>query len=60
LDLGWHPEEARVPFFHLVLPLKLTLSLDGGCGFSKVALKLKSAFAFDKHFEQFEGIGRLP
>jgi len=23
-------------------------------------LKLKSAFAFDKHFEQFEGIGRLP
>jgi predicted nucleic acid-binding protein len=24
------------------------------------SLKLKSAFAFDKHFEQFEGIGRLP
>jgi predicted nucleic acid-binding protein len=23
-------------------------------------LKLKRAFAFDKHFEQFEGIGRLP
>lgn len=24
------------------------------------SLKLKGAFAFDKHFEQFEGIGRLP
>jgi predicted nucleic acid-binding protein len=24
------------------------------------SLKLKSAFAFDKHFKQFEGIGRLP
>jgi predicted nucleic acid-binding protein len=24
------------------------------------SLELKSAFAFDKHFEQFEGIGRLP
>jgi hypothetical protein len=24
------------------------------------ALKLKKAFAFDKHFEQFEGISRLP
>ena len=24
------------------------------------SLKLKSAFAFDKHFDQFEGIGRLP
>ena len=24
------------------------------------SLKLKSGFAFDKHFEQFEGIGRLP
>jgi predicted nucleic acid-binding protein len=24
------------------------------------SLKLRSAFAFDKHFEQFEGIGRLP
>jgi uncharacterized protein len=24
------------------------------------SLKLKSAFAFDKHFEQFEGIRRLP
>jgi len=24
------------------------------------SLKLKSAFAFDKHFEQIEGIGRLP
>ena len=24
------------------------------------SLKLKSAFAFDRHFEQFEGIGRLP
>lgn len=24
------------------------------------SLKLKSAFAFDKHFQQFEGIGRLP
>jgi len=24
------------------------------------SLKLKSAFAFNKHFEQFEGIGRLP
>ncbi len=24
------------------------------------SLKLKSAFAFDKHFEQFEGIGRVP
>ncbi len=24
------------------------------------SLKLKNAFAFDKHFEQFEGIGRLP
>ena len=24
------------------------------------SLKLKSAFAFDKHFEQFEGIDRLP
>ena len=24
------------------------------------SLKLKSAFAFDKHFEQFEGISRLP
>jgi predicted nucleic acid-binding protein len=24
------------------------------------SLKLKEAFAFDKHFEQFEGIGRLP
>ncbi|MCJ7747686.1 MAG: hypothetical protein MUP27_08075, partial [Desulfobacterales bacterium] len=24
------------------------------------SLKLKSAFAFDKHFEQFEGTGRLP
>jgi hypothetical protein len=24
------------------------------------SLKLKSAFAFDKHFEQFEGIARLP
>jgi uncharacterized protein len=23
-------------------------------------LKLKSAFAFDRHFDQFEGIGRLP
>ena len=24
------------------------------------SLKLKSAFAFDRHFDQFEGIGRLP
>lgn len=24
------------------------------------SLKLKSAFAFDKHFDQFEGINRLP
>lgn len=24
------------------------------------SLKLKSGFAFDKHFEQFEGINRLP
>ena len=24
------------------------------------SLKLKSVFTFDKHFEQFEGIGRLP
>jgi len=24
------------------------------------SLKLKSGFAFDKHFEQFEGISRLP
>ena len=24
------------------------------------SLKLKSAFAFDKHFEQLEGVGRLP
>jgi uncharacterized protein len=24
------------------------------------SLKLKTAFAFDKHFEQFEGISRLP
>lgn len=24
------------------------------------SLKIKEAFAFDKHFEQFEGIGRLP
>ena len=24
------------------------------------SLKLKRAFAFDKHFEQFEGVGRLP
>ena len=24
------------------------------------SLKLKSVFAFDKHFERFEGIGRLP
>ena len=24
------------------------------------ALRLKSAFAFDKYFEQFEGIDRLP
>lgn len=24
------------------------------------ALKLKNAFAFDRHFAQFEGIGRLP
>jgi len=24
------------------------------------SLKLKKAFAFDKHFEQFEGISRLP
>ncbi|HEX3036943.1 MAG TPA: PIN domain-containing protein [Thermodesulfobacteriota bacterium] len=24
------------------------------------SLRLRSAFAFDKHFEQFEGIGRLP
>ena len=24
------------------------------------ALKLKKAFAFDKHFEQLEGISRLP
>jgi len=24
------------------------------------SLKLKSAFAFDKHFEQFEGISRFP
>jgi hypothetical protein len=23
-------------------------------------LKLKNAFAFDRHFDQFEGIGRLP
>ncbi len=24
------------------------------------SLKLRSAFAFDKHFDQFEGISRLP
>jgi len=24
------------------------------------SLKLKNAFAFDRHFDQFEGIGRLP
>src|SRR3990170_6322089 len=24
------------------------------------SLKLKSAFAFDRHFDQFEGIGRVP
>ena len=30
-------------------------------GFSIMrSLKLKTAFAFDKHFEQFEGISRLP
>jgi hypothetical protein len=32
-----------------------------GTSFSMMrSLKLKGAFAFDKHFEQFEGIGRLP
>jgi hypothetical protein len=29
LDLKWHSGKARVPFFRLVLPLKLTLRFDG-------------------------------